>query len=72
MAPYFRQNFVDRMVAHGELVQQDRKLEAVRDLFSRVRHSYASSRTMMSAGTGTQPSPIPPRIIIFHVVLFFC
>jgi serine/threonine protein kinase len=35
--PYFRSAFVERLLQEGEVVEQDRKLEAVRDLLHRVR-----------------------------------
>lgn len=35
--PYFRSTFVERLLQEGEVVAQDRKLEAVRDLLHRVR-----------------------------------
>jgi hypothetical protein len=37
MHPYFRSTFIERLQEEGEVVEQDRKLEAVRDLFNRVR-----------------------------------
>lgn len=37
MHPYFRSTFVERLQEEGEVVEQDRKLEAVRDLLHRVR-----------------------------------
>ena len=36
---YFRTNFVDRLVQDGEVVEQDRKLEAVRHLIQKTRQS---------------------------------
>lgn len=41
--PYFRGTFVDRMMQEGEIVEQDRKLEAVRNLFSRTRTNHRNS-----------------------------
>jgi serine/threonine protein kinase len=38
--PYFRATFVDRLMEEGEIVEQDRKLDAVRNLLSRTRYSY--------------------------------
>ena len=40
--PYFRSTFVDRLVQDGEVVEQDRKLDAVRNLLYRAR---ADNRT---------------------------
>lgn len=37
---YFRATFVDRLMEEGEIVEQDRKLDAVRNLLSRTRVSY--------------------------------
>lgn len=37
MHPYFRSTFVERLMQDGEVVEQDRKLEAVRDLLHRAR-----------------------------------
>ena len=37
MHPYFRSTFVERLLQEGEVVEQDRKLEAVRDLLHKVR-----------------------------------
>ena len=37
MHPYFRCSFMERLLQEGEVVAQDRKLEAVRDLLHRVR-----------------------------------
>lgn len=35
--PYFRDTFVDNMLNEGEVVEQDKKLDAVRDVLRRVR-----------------------------------
>ena len=37
MHPYFRSTFVERMMQDGEVVEQDRKLDAVRNLLHRAR-----------------------------------
>jgi hypothetical protein len=37
MHPYFRGTFVERLMEEGEVVEQNRKLEAVRNLLHRVR-----------------------------------
>ena len=37
MHPYFRSTFVERLVQDGEVVEQDRKLDAVRNLLYRAR-----------------------------------
>jgi len=37
MHPYFRSTFVERLMQDGEVVEQDRKLEAVRNLLHRAR-----------------------------------
>ena len=44
MHPYFRSTFVERLLQEGEVVEQDRKLEAVRDLLHRVR---SENRTVL-------------------------
>ena len=37
---YFRATFVDRLMEDGEIVEQDRKLNAVRNMLSRTRATY--------------------------------
>eukprot|EP01038_Epipyxis_sp_PR26KG_P005560 gene5560-7682_t len=39
MHPYFRITFIDRMLQEGEMVEQDRKLEAMRNLIKTTRKS---------------------------------
>jgi serine/threonine protein kinase len=40
---YFRATFVDRLMQEGEIVEQDRKLDAVRNLLSRTRAANRNS-----------------------------
>ena len=48
MHPYFRSTFVERLLQEGEVVEQDRKLEAVRDLFHRVRSENRTNLDRLS------------------------
>eukprot|EP01033_Poteriospumella_lacustris_P000704 gene704-499_t len=50
---YFRATFVDRLMQEGEIVEQDRKLDAVRNLLSRTRaaHRNVFDRLTISRAT---------------------
>jgi hypothetical protein len=51
--PYFRATFVDRLLQEGEIVEQDRKLEAVRNLLSRTRQNNRNIFDRLSVSRST-------------------
>jgi len=41
--PYFRATYMDRLLKEGEVVEQDRKLEAVRNMLQKTRNAHKTS-----------------------------
>lgn len=63
MHPYFRVTFVERLMQDGEIVAQDRKLEAVRSMLDRTR---ASNRTNIETITISRNSVVQDVIRYFQ------
>lgn len=50
---YFRATFVDRLMQEGEIVEQDRKLDAVRNLLSRTRAAHRNNFDRLTISRAT-------------------
>jgi len=53
MHPYFRSTFVERLMQEGEVVEQDRKLEAVRNLLHNARQENRRNLETVSVNRST-------------------
>lgn len=62
---YFRATFVDRLMQEGEIVEQDRKLDAVRNLLSRTR---AANRNIFDRVTISRDSVVEDMLRYFQEV----
>eukprot|EP00602_Paraphysomonas_sp_CaronLab_P011304 CAMPEP_0185039532 /NCGR_PEP_ID=MMETSP1103-20130426/36457_1 /TAXON_ID=36769 /ORGANISM="Paraphysomonas bandaiensis, Strain Caron Lab Isolate" /LENGTH=1230 /DNA_ID=CAMNT_0027578455 /DNA_START=47 /DNA_END=3739 /DNA_ORIENTATION=- len=63
--PYIRSTFVDQMVLEGEVVDQNRKLHAVRDLFKRVR---SENRTNLERITIRREHVVDDMLRVFQSI----
>lgn len=62
---YFRATFVDRLMQEGEIVEQDRKLDAVRNLLSRTR---AANRNVFDRVTVSRDTVVEDVLKFFQEV----